>query len=432
MSFDMVRLWRKTCLPPTPAVLRIIHHIAKNTFRECLRQPIFVILLLSTLTIIGTYPRMSMFVFREQEKLVTDGALATILIFGWITAVLCASHSIHREIETGTVLLILSKPVNRALFIIAKIFGIVSALTVFVWISGIGALFAVRIASDQFEIDWGVMVLYFAGIIIAMLYGAFANFRRSRSFSSSTTLSLCLIFTVLLVVVYFLPPYDFGYKWDKEHIGYSTNLIAAIILILFAVWAMATLATALSTQFNLVSNLTVCAIVFMVGLVPDFIYYQVIEMELSTLKAMMHFWFFGLIPFLLLFWLITVKHFHHRRQQRLSLWNVNLAFGVTLAALIIHGIVKVLTRVHLGKETILMNHSARLLYSIKTVLAELFHSVVPNWQLFWMADALAKKATIPVSYLALGASYIITFIFVFFGFALLLFYGHEVGRQTQR
>ena len=55
------------------------YNIARNTFRECLRQPIYIVLLLTGLSIIGTYPIFSWFVFRAQEKLVVDGSMATII-----------------------------------------------------------------------------------------------------------------------------------------------------------------------------------------------------------------------------------------------------------------------------------------------------------------------------------------------------------------
>ena len=105
--------------------MEAIFHIGRNTFRECLRQPIYIILLLTALAIIGIHPMVAVwFTFRGQEKLVVDGSLATIMLFGWIMAVLGASHTIDREIETGTVLLILAKPVSRTEFIIAKILGL--------------------------------------------------------------------------------------------------------------------------------------------------------------------------------------------------------------------------------------------------------------------------------------------------------------------
>ena len=94
-------------------MLNTICAIAKNTFKECLREPIYLLVLISVLCMIGLFPIFSMFVFREQEKLVTDSALATIMLFGWALAILVASFAVSREIDNGTALLLLSKPKKR-------------------------------------------------------------------------------------------------------------------------------------------------------------------------------------------------------------------------------------------------------------------------------------------------------------------------------
>ena len=42
--------------------------------------------------------------------------------------------------------------------------------------------------------------------------------------------------------------------------------VPALVLILYSVWAMGSLATALSTRFGLVSNLLLCTVIFLAGL----------------------------------------------------------------------------------------------------------------------------------------------------------------------
>ena len=79
-----------------------LYQVAKNTFREALREPIFLLVLLSALCLIGLFPVFSMFVFRAQERLVVDSAMATTMLFGWGIAVLISSYAISREIDNGT------------------------------------------------------------------------------------------------------------------------------------------------------------------------------------------------------------------------------------------------------------------------------------------------------------------------------------------
>jgi len=58
-------------------VFAALYQIAKNTFRESVREPIYLLVLLSALCLIGIYPIFTLFVFREQVKLVVDSAMAT-------------------------------------------------------------------------------------------------------------------------------------------------------------------------------------------------------------------------------------------------------------------------------------------------------------------------------------------------------------------
>ena len=65
-------------------------------------------------------------------------------------------------------------------------------------------------------------------------------------------------------------------------------------------------------------------------------------------------------------------------------------------------------------------------------VAWLAHNLVPNWQLFWMADALAAGKAIPWAYVVLGAAYAATFILFFAVLAILLFRTREVGGNARR
>ena len=130
--------------------MNILYRLTQNTFRECVREPVFYLLQLVGLVLIGILPMFSMFVFREQIKLVVDSAMATTMVLGLIAAALCSSHTITREMRNGTVLLLLSKPVPRYTFIVAKLIGVTMALTVFTFSFLAAAFVAIMIARDQF------------------------------------------------------------------------------------------------------------------------------------------------------------------------------------------------------------------------------------------------------------------------------------------
>ena len=107
------------------------YRIAVNSFRESIREPVYFLMLLGALLLIGHYPWMTLFVFFEQLKLVVDGALATTMLFSLAVCILCASTAVSREMRNGTVLLLLSKPIPRWSFVLGKIAGIAAASILF-------------------------------------------------------------------------------------------------------------------------------------------------------------------------------------------------------------------------------------------------------------------------------------------------------------
>jgi ABC-type transport system involved in multi-copper enzyme maturation permease subunit len=88
------------------------------------------------------------FAFGDEPKLVKNSTLAVMLLTGLFGAVLSASASLAREIRTGTALAVLSKPVGRAQFLLAKYLGLTAALTLLTYVNLVAALVASRMAFD--------------------------------------------------------------------------------------------------------------------------------------------------------------------------------------------------------------------------------------------------------------------------------------------
>ncbi|OGV54662.1 MAG: hypothetical protein A2017_19275 [Lentisphaerae bacterium GWF2_44_16] len=312
-------------------------YIAKNTFRESLREPIFFVLLVSALIMIGLFPSMSMFVFREQIKLVIDSAMATTMVFGLGAAVLCASHTVSREMRNGTALLLMSKPVHRWSFILAKICGIMAALTLFVFICNVSSLISVRVATDQFQLDFTAMYIYFGLIFVSGLVGAVRNFLYQSSFSSAAIFSLLIIIPLFALAINFVPV-------NGENVPIRLDMVPALVLLFFAVWTMGTITVVFSTRLDMVANMTVCAVIFLLGLVSNY--------------------FLGK-----------------------------------------------------GSET--------------NIIYTFFYTLLPNWQFFWMADALASNQSIPFSYIVFAGIYFILYVFFCCIWAVALFQNREIGKDTR-
>jgi len=88
--------------------------------------------------------------------------MAVTMMSGLFVAVLCAGHTINREMKNGTVLLLMSKPITRFTYVLSKMSGILISLTAFLLICCSATCATVEIAIDEFAIDYTVMTAYFA------------------------------------------------------------------------------------------------------------------------------------------------------------------------------------------------------------------------------------------------------------------------------
>lgn len=262
--------------------------------------------------------------------------MATTLVFGLAAAVLCASHTVSREMKNGTVLLLLSKPVHKWGFIIAKIFGITSALTIFVIICNISSLISLRVAKDQFRLDYLALYLYYGLIFFSGIIGAARNYFTKKSFSSTAILSLLVLLTIFAACLNFIPA-------EGKAIPLKFGIIPALCLILFAVWTMGTLTVVFATRLDVVANLTVCSVIFLSGLVSDYFLLQ-------------------------------------------------------------------------GSSNPILDLISKILYAL-----------LPNWQFFWMADAISSNQVIPTAYILWTGIYILLYMILCSIFAIALFQEREVA-----
>ncbi len=104
--------------------MRIIA-VAKNAYKQSARQPIFYILLVTSLALILGSPYVVFFAFGEEIKMIKDMGFATITICCLLIALLSASNVIAEEMDKKTIMTILSKPVARGEFILGKFLGII-------------------------------------------------------------------------------------------------------------------------------------------------------------------------------------------------------------------------------------------------------------------------------------------------------------------
>src|SRR6266436_6086584 len=224
--------------------------IATNAFMELVRQPVFLLLMTSSAVFEIFLATPFYFAFGDEPKLVKDSTLAVMLLAGLFGAILSASASLAREIRAGTVLAVLSKPVGRAQFLLAKYIGLILALALLTYVNLLAALLASRMAFDAYgSTDLFAVGIFVLCVGLAYLLGGFSNFFLRRPFVSDAVFSLILMVTVAFVVINF---YDKQMRPQAFATGVDWRLIPAGVLILFALWILAALALACSTRFEIV------------------------------------------------------------------------------------------------------------------------------------------------------------------------------------
>ena len=219
---------------------------------ELVRQPVFLLLM--------------------TGSLLFEIFLAVMLLSGLFGAVLSASSSLAREIRTGTALAVLSKPVGRAQFLLAKFAGLALALTLLTYVNMLGVLLASRMAFDAYgKTDLPAIGIVAGGIAVAYALGGFSNFFLRRPFVSNAVFAMVLLTTLAAILV-------FQFTNQMQSLGTTAqvnwNLLPAGILVLFALWVLAALALACSTRLDTIATLAVCSAFFLIGLISDYFYFK--------------------------------------------------------------------------------------------------------------------------------------------------------------
>lgn len=104
--------------------------IARNTFRESIRDKVlYVLLFFAAVTILGS-KALGWISIGQDIKIVKDIALSATSIFGILIAIFVGTSLIYKEIDKRTLYTILSQPMHRYEFIVGKYLGLVALLGV--------------------------------------------------------------------------------------------------------------------------------------------------------------------------------------------------------------------------------------------------------------------------------------------------------------
>lgn len=374
--------------------------IATNAFSELVRQPVFLLLMTSSAAFEVFLATPYYFALGNEPGLVKTSALAVMLLTGLLGAVLSASASLAREIHAGTALAVLSKPVGRAKFLVAKYCGLAAALTLLAYVNLVAILLTSRMAFDAYgSTDNFALAVFAAGLALGYAMGGLSNFFLHRPFVSDAVFSLLVTTTVAFVVVSF---FDKEMQPQAFAQGVDWRLIPVAILVLFSFWLLAALALACSTRLEMVPTLAVCSAVFVLGLTSDYLFGRKAqpawrgELRLEAANAR---W----TPAQRALLTSVLTQFDQDKNGRLS--------EAETAAITAEDRQK-LEAAGLGGAA----------------WAAVLYTLVPNWQLFWMADVLDTSQTgFPWGYVGKAFLYLACYGGALLGLAVLLFEDRELS-----
>ena len=169
--------------------------IARNTFREAVRDRVLYNLVLFVLLITASAIFLGELTAGHEARTIVNLGLSAILLFGVFISIFVGVGLVSKEIERRTVFAIFSKPIGRGEFIVGKYLGLCLTLLVNVLIMGVGVSLALLYVGggNLAASIWGAVFLIFLELAIltavAILFSSF----------SSPSLSALLTFFVFII-----------------------------------------------------------------------------------------------------------------------------------------------------------------------------------------------------------------------------------------
>jgi ABC-type transport system involved in multi-copper enzyme maturation permease subunit len=171
--------------------------IARNAFREAVRDRVLYNLVLFVLLLTGASIFIGELSGGQERKIIVDLGLSAMLLFGMFIAIFVGVGLVYKEIERRTIYAVFSKPVGRGEFLVGKYLGLCLTLLVNVLVMGVGVSLALLYVSRGWDslipTIWpAVLLIYLELMLLTAVALLFSSF-------SSPALSALLTFLVFVI-----------------------------------------------------------------------------------------------------------------------------------------------------------------------------------------------------------------------------------------
>lgn len=163
--------------------------LANSTFLETVRDRIFYLVAVFGFIMLASTAILSPLTVGAQGKIMADVGLASMVLFGLLVVIFVGSNMVRKEMEKGTIVTILSKPVGRREYLLGKFLGLNLTLTAMLGIMGLVFLLMLFLAPGSFSFRFlGAFYLTFLELTLINAVVVF--------FSTSVSPILAAVFTL--------------------------------------------------------------------------------------------------------------------------------------------------------------------------------------------------------------------------------------------
>lgn len=126
--------------------------LALTTLREMLRERVFFVVIFLAIGLVALSFLLGALTIAEQQKILADFGFLAIQVAVLGISLFSGSYMLAKEIEKQTCLLILSRPISRAQFILGKILGVLALNTLLLVFLAILVALLLKIWEGSFQI----------------------------------------------------------------------------------------------------------------------------------------------------------------------------------------------------------------------------------------------------------------------------------------
>lgn len=254
---------RRAWVPALAHALPSIWRIASITVAEARRRRVLQAVIALVVLILVSMTTFSYLSPQEQAKMVIDGGLAAITVFGILLTIFVTAFLIPNEIENRTVYAILAKPVRRFEFVLGKYVGaliVLAAIVAIMTVVLVGVLVVLdHVIKDQpgSAFNPNLPTVIFAAVMSYCSLAVLAGLILLISTVSSTTMAVISGFLLwaigsaqsliwgiaekqegamklLLLILYYLVPHleNFDYRFQASNfvaVHYPSALGAVLV-----------------------------------------------------------------------------------------------------------------------------------------------------------------------------------------------------------